>query len=99
MDYLICYDISQNNLRNRFVKLLFRFGCKRVQKSVFLGTDFEKKQLSRLLKITEVILKDTPNPDCVLFVPIGADFIRQVELVGSADSWIKAVEGLDDLYI
>ncbi|MDX8337289.1 CRISPR-associated endonuclease Cas2 [Candidatus Cetobacterium colombiensis] len=31
------YDITENKIRNRFIKFLRNLGCLRVQKSVFLG--------------------------------------------------------------
>lgn len=43
MHYVICYDLENDRLRGKAVKLLERHGCSRVQKSVFAAPELEKK--------------------------------------------------------
>ena len=55
MQYLICYDISENKIRRKVMKYLESFGW-RVQYSVFSCETTEKKMISikqHLLQLTE----------------------------------------------
>jgi len=100
MDYLFCYDVSDNKLRKRLAKLLQRFGCSRVQKSVFFGSGLNQKQVGRLLEIAESIFGQAPQcPDQLIAVPLPADVVPKVEVAGNADNWTKALEELDDLFL
>lgn len=52
------YDITENKIRNRFIKFLRNLGCLRVQKSVFLGdiseTTFEtiEHEISNIIDLS-----------------------------------------------
>ena len=52
------YDITENKVRNRFIKFLRNLGCLRVQKSVFLGTISEytletiESEVSNIVNLT-----------------------------------------------
>lgn len=49
MKLLVCYDIIETNSRNEIVDLLFDFGFKRLQYSVFLG-ELSRKRLDKFIK-------------------------------------------------
>ncbi|MEB3830782.1 CRISPR-associated endonuclease Cas2 [Phormidium sp. CCY1219] len=78
MFYLICYDIVDDNRRNRVAKLLERYGM-RVQKSVFEvvldETQYEQLQ-KRLLKLLN------KRQDQLRFYPLSAHCRQKVKVLG-----------------
>ncbi|MGL5202981.1 MAG: CRISPR-associated endonuclease Cas2 [Cetobacterium sp.] len=61
------YDITDNNVRNRFIKLLRNLGCLRVQKSVFLGDISEPVLETIESKVLNII---NTTSDSVYIFPI-----------------------------
>ena len=51
-EYIICYDIEKNKIRNKVFKRLEAYGLKNIQKSVFWGflQDAEVRSIYRFLK-------------------------------------------------
>ena len=82
MNFFICYDISDDKLRLRLSKLLLRSGCVRVQKSVFVATDFERAEMLRLKIKVERLVCFVPRNGNVLGAPAsGALSLRDLEAV------------------
>lgn len=48
MNFIFSYDISSDKLRNSIAHKLEKSGCFRVQKSVFIGSDFSTKEVNLL---------------------------------------------------
>lgn len=61
------YDISENNIRNKFIKFLRNLGCIRVQKSVFLGDLSETIFKTIEFEILNII---NINDDSIYIFPI-----------------------------
>ena len=77
----VVYDISENKIRNRIVKLCKGYGLYRVQKSVFLG-DLNKNQLDSLALESEHIIDiDT---DSTYVFPMCEDCFKKIKLLGKA---------------
>ena len=77
MHYLISYDIADDRLRTRAVKVLARHGCRRLQKSVFLARDFSPEELQRLRAELLPLLQTRADPaDSLLCLPIERDLLR-----------------------
>jgi CRISPR-associated protein Cas2 len=91
MFYLVCYDVVENNRRNRVCKILKGYGL-RVQKSVFecvLSADqlvMVRRKIDRALKAEE---------DQVRFYPMSATTRRKVLVLGMQ----PAIEVDDDVFI
>ena len=64
MQYLICYDISENKIRNRVMKYLESFAW-RVQYSVFSCETTEKRMVAVKQKLLEITEK---SEHCLLLV-------------------------------
>jgi len=77
----LIYDISDNRVRNRIVKICKNAGLYRVQKSVFLG-DVEKNRLDELfIESRELIDKKT---DSLYVFPMCSDDFKKVMTAGNA---------------
>ncbi|MBC2849906.1 CRISPR-associated endonuclease Cas2 [Cetobacterium sp. 8H] len=61
------YDISENNIRNKFIKFLRNLGCLRIQKSVFLGDLSETTFKTIEFEISNII---NTNNDSIYIFPI-----------------------------
>lgn len=91
MFYLVCYDVVENNRRNRVCKILKGYGL-RVQKSVFecvLSADqlvMVQRKVDRALKAEE---------DQVRFYPMSATTRRKVLVLGMQPE----IEVDDDVFI
>ena len=77
----VVYDITENKIRNRIVKLCKGYGLYRVQKSVFLG-DLNKNQLDSLALESEHII-DTTTDSTYVF-PMCEDCFGKIKLLGKA---------------
>ena len=77
----VVYDISENKIRNRIVKLCKGYGLYRVQKSVFIG-DLNTNELDSLgLQSGEII--DTSTDSTYIF-PMCSDCFKKIQLLGKA---------------
>jgi CRISPR-associated protein Cas2 len=59
-EYLICYDIQDNKIRDRFFKDLRAYGLKIVQKSVFWGF-ITNAELSAIKNMSKNIINNDNN--------------------------------------
>ena len=68
MNYLVCYDITDNKLRKKIADKLFYYGLSRVQLSVFIGyvndIHFERMQN----EITEKMNENKKETDSIIFL-------------------------------
>jgi CRISPR-associated protein Cas2 len=83
MRYVISYDISDNKLRNKFVKIIEKYG-ERVQYSVF---EFELspkefKNLINELKVNGFYKRKSKNWKIVIY-KIKPHLVREIKRVGS----------------
>ena len=77
----VIYDITENKIRNRIVKLCKDYGLYRVQKSVFIG-DLNKNLIdSIILESKEIIDEST---DSTYIFPMCNDCFKKIELLGKA---------------
>ena len=72
MHYVICYDITNDRLRERVGKDLERNGCLRLQKSVFIAPDLKRPHLDRLRAALRKRLERRPmdEGDSIYFIPL-----------------------------
>ena len=81
MDYLICYDIPDDNRRSRLAGLLLDFG-KRVQRSVFyahLDAQLSKRLCERLNQTID------ESEDSLLIIPLCAACAEKTILIGKGE--------------
>jgi CRISPR-associated endonuclease Cas2 len=72
MNYILSYDITSDKLRLKVSKRLETLGCFRVQKSVFIGTDFSVKEI-KVLKVSILSILNTKlktDTDSFLCLPM-----------------------------
>jgi len=90
--YLLSYDISNDKLRNKLSKILLRYGCKRLQKSVFLAPNFSKQELDTLRTVLEAALSpaNKQKDDSLLCLPIVQTRLSELLWHGELDK----IEGI-----
>lgn len=81
MLYFILYDIENNKVRNQIAKYLIRNGCLRVQKSVFFA-ETERQVFDKIHADLKAIQELYENDDSIFFVPVSADQLRAMKIVG-----------------
>jgi CRISPR-associated protein Cas2 len=94
MNFFVCYDISDDKRRGHLSKLLLREGCKRVQKSVFVAPNFERKEMLQLKTLVERLLthqytEGASSDDSVLYIPLDNDAVPNVVWQGKKETWIN----------
>jgi len=88
MNYLVCYDITDNKLRKKIADKLFYYGLSRVQLSVFIGyvndIHFERMQN----EITEKMNENKKETDSIIFLRINYTNLQKMIIFGNlkADS-------------
>lgn len=83
MHYVITYDIEDDRLRTKTAKILQRLGCARVQKSVFIAPDLEKKHLLQLQHALQRLLTKRLQPsDSLLIIPLREDLTTEIITIG-----------------
>jgi len=65
--YIVIYDVTDNDLRNKLIKLLTDYGLERIQYSAFLG---ELKQHSLNSLTTEIKRIMNKSGEYVLILPV-----------------------------
>jgi CRISPR-associated protein Cas2 len=81
MTYIIMYDIENNTIRARIAKFLKTMGLRRIQKSVFMGS-IARPTLTRIYDTIKAIQAEYENNDSVIFMPIAADNLKSMRLIG-----------------
>lgn len=74
----VIYDISENKIRNKIVKICKKYGLYRVQKSAFLG-DLNNNQWDSLAIECEDFIEDT---DSVYVFPMCGSCFKTIKLIG-----------------
>ncbi|NLX19033.1 MAG: CRISPR-associated endonuclease Cas2 [Desulfobulbus sp.] len=82
MVYLICFDISDDRVRYRAVKLLKGLG-RRVQKSVFECTDLSEHQLLVLQNRMDALIDH--GSDSVRYYRLCKACVQEVEWTGQGE--------------
>jgi len=83
MHYVICYDLENDRLRGKTAKALERHGCTRVQRSVFVAPNMDKKQLLRLQADLQRLLAGRHAPgDSLLVVPLRDEHVAEIRAIG-----------------
>ena len=77
----LIYDISDNKIRNKIVKLCKDYGLYRVQKSVFLGTLNRNEIDSLFLESKDLIDMET---DSLYIFPLCDEDFKKIKLLGQA---------------
>jgi CRISPR-associated protein Cas2 len=77
----LIYDISENRMRNKIVKLCKNAGLYRVQKSVFLG-NIEKNRLDELYLECQAYIDNTT--DSLYIFPMCDEDFQKVKTAGNA---------------
>ncbi len=77
--FLVVYDISDDSLRRKVIKILERFGLERIQYSVFFGEIFSEDYSYFLKKLRKLELAPA---DSVLVFPVSEFSLRGVVCFG-----------------
>lgn len=77
MLFFVMYDIESNKVRHQVVKYLQRKGCMRVQRADLSMSEYDsiRKDLAEVQAAYE-------NNDSILIVPISADYLRSMKVIG-----------------
>lgn len=83
MLYFIMYDIENNKIRNQIAKYLIKQGCLRVQKSIFFA-ESDRSIFNKIHSDLKAIQEIYENSDSIFFVPVSADQLRAMKIVGQS---------------
>ncbi|MEN9444695.1 MAG: CRISPR-associated endoribonuclease Cas2 [Bacteroidota bacterium] len=86
MTFFVLYDIEDNKVRRLLAKYLLRKGCVRVQKSVFVA-DTDRKIFKDICEKIAAVNEIYENQDSIIVLPIAADDIRAMRVVGQSIDW------------
>ncbi len=81
MLFFVMYDIESDKVRHQVVKYLQRKGCTRVQRSIFLA-DLAMSEYDGIRKDLAEVQAAYENNDSILIVPISADYLRSMKVIG-----------------
>lgn len=81
MLFFVMYDIESDKVRHQVVKYLQRKGCMRVQRSIFLA-DLAMSEYDSIRKDLAEVQAAYDNNDSILIVPISADYLRSMKVIG-----------------
>ena len=84
MRYMLSYDISVSKKRYEVIKVLEKFGCYRVQKSVYF-VDLEKFEMNSLREC----LKKYFRKESLLIIPLDENTIGRAIFLCKAPSLLK----------
>lgn len=91
IDFLVSYDITNDELRKKISDYLLRKGCRRLQKSVFWANQFQfhEQQMIRG-DLYEMMTKSSfrSPSDSILIIPIEKDYKDQI-VVYEENNWIS----------
>jgi CRISPR-associated protein Cas2 len=80
---LILYDITSNKVRRLVAKYLEEKGCRRVQKSVFLG-QLSKDTIRGMANDLSEVNAAYDNTDSILFVYLPEDALQKTRMIGKS---------------
>jgi CRISPR-associated endonuclease Cas2 len=83
MIYFIMYDIEHNKIRTQISKYLIKKGCTRVQKSIFLAQT-DRSVFNEIHTTIKEVQEIYDNNDSIFFVPVSADQLRAMKIVGQS---------------
>lgn len=88
MNYLVCYDITDNKLRKKIADRLFYYGLSRVQLSVFIGYVNDTHFTSMHDEIMEKMNTENKTDDSIIFLRINYTNLQKMIIFGNikADS-------------
>lgn len=88
--YLIIYDITENNIRNKISKLLIQEGYERIQFSVFVGfmNPYNNKVWSKLK-----LFSNKQNNDSILCLRIKKQHFLNTKIIGKFTKDLKYLTG------
>ena len=81
MVYLICYDITRNKLRTKIADYLQERGCRRVQKSVFMG-ELHRKHFKLLYQTLQDISDALEENDTIIMMPVSEGNVQSMKMLG-----------------
>ena len=81
---MICYDLENNRLREKTAKTLIRYGCIRLQKSVFVAANLEKRDLDRMENdLKNLLLGHSGRGDSLVVVPLRDEHVKEIRTIAS----------------
>lgn len=82
MLFFVMYDIEDNKVRRYIVKYLEKQGCMRIQKSIFLANQ-SIETFNEIKNDLEEVQAVYENNDSILVVPITADYLNSMKIIGN----------------
>lgn len=84
MNYLISYDIQEDNLRLKVSKFLLKRGCERIQKSVFVSMEMSNKEFKTFeQKLGDLVKNKFQSSDSIWVVSIPRQQLEESLCLGS----------------
>lgn len=82
MLFFVMYDIEDDKVRRYVVKYLEKRGCMRIQKSIFLANQ-TIDTFNEIKTDLEEVQAVYENNDSILVVPITADYLNAMKIIGN----------------
>ncbi|MBD3408041.1 MAG: CRISPR-associated endonuclease Cas2 [Candidatus Lokiarchaeota archaeon] len=83
--YIVVYDITNDNLRNKISECLKNYGLERIQYSGFFG-DLTKFGLKSLQVDLKKLMNDRDETDSVIIIPVCNSCFKNKVVIGKA--WV-----------
>ncbi|MDX2246568.1 MAG: CRISPR-associated endonuclease Cas2 [Bacteroidia bacterium] len=77
----IMYDITHNGVRKKVADYLEEKGCRRVQKSIFIG-ELERRTYREIQEALHTLQETYENDDSIFFVPVSEDELKAMRIIG-----------------
>ena len=81
MLFFVMYDIESNKVRYLIAKYLERYGCTRIQHSIFLA-DLDKAIYDQIKADLTEVQSLYDNHDSIIVCPISTDQLRAMKIIG-----------------
>jgi CRISPR-associated endonuclease Cas2 len=79
---LICYDISEDKLRNKVSDLLLKHSGYRLQKSVFAAMQKEEDFQDMRVKIGSIMGQSEDKTDSIYFIIVSQEMFSRMQIEG-----------------
>lgn len=83
MHYILVYDVSEDDVRDRLRKLLENYGAKRIQYSAFIA-ELEEPQLIEIMQKAERLLRGA-NGSLIAIPACSKDVEKTISIGGRVD--------------
>lgn len=79
---LICYDIHEDKIRHKVADMLLKYGCLRLQRSVFVGRQKEEDFYVMKEKIEVIMAKAEDTSNTIYYIIVSQEMLARMHHTG-----------------